>query len=261
MTSKTSWLEGIRGLAALQVMTHHLVWTLKPWRFHATVDDKMTLMQWPFLRAFYSGSFSVDEFVLIAAFVSAIKPLRQTRAYGHEEAMSIIAKAAFKRTFRLVIPVILMTTIAWLLCQLGAFTYSHDFEGSGWIRITTPARSTSFWASMVDLVSSNFHTWSSGSNNYEKNFWLMKTFYRASFFGYIILLSTTYVRPSRRFLIYAILYMYCWLVQDRKYMSVQENEVSQAFSSPFFRHCGYQHNRWTSFGRASSSGVFSAFHR
>lgn len=216
MASKKEWIEGVRGLAALQVMTHHIVWSISPWLMHATTNGKVTLIQWPIIRVFYAGGFSVDEFVIIAAYVSAIRPIKQTRTGQNEDALIGIAKAAFKRIFRLLIPVVLMTTTAWILCQMGAFSFSQAFQGSWWVRHTTPTPSANFSASLHDLFYHNFTTWYNSLNIYERNFWVMRYFLQASFYCYIILFSTVHVSPNRRFLIYAILYAYNYATFERE---------------------------------------------
>jgi hypothetical protein len=80
---------------------------------------------------------------------------------------SSIAKAALNRPFRIMLPTMLLTTIAWLLTQLGAFRLSSVVD-SAWIRDQYAYPSASMAGALGDLLSAQLSTWTKGDDTYDK---------------------------------------------------------------------------------------------
>lgn len=207
-------------MASLLVVTAHITRCLAPWILAPTLskDGGAVLMQLPILRAFTVGRPSVAVFALVSGFVNSLKPIRQTRAGANQidATLSGIAKAAYRRTGRFIIPAMFATTIAWLLCQMNAY-YISRYCDSQWMRDTSPTPSPGFFRAIRDLVANLITTWTSGSNDYDKVQWTLTYLLRGSMMVYLTLFATAYVEPNCRYLVYGLLYFYYYCMGDGRF--------------------------------------------
>ena len=171
------------------------------------------LFQLPFLRTLMMGRSSVAAFAILSGYVNALKPIKQTRAGNIETALSGIAKSAFRRTGRFVIPAMIATLCSWLLCQFGGYRLASVVDSS-WIRDTSPRPSSSFAGAFYDLFSCLIKTWTDGGNEYDKIQWTLTYLLRGSMLVYLTLFATAYLQPSYRIGCYCLMYAYYWCGGD-----------------------------------------------
>jgi hypothetical protein len=62
-----------------------------------------------------------------------------------------IAKSAFRRVPRLLLPIALATTIIWLFCQFGVFEMRNRIE-SWWVNYTSPNMTPYFGDAVKSLI-------------------------------------------------------------------------------------------------------------
>lgn len=172
-----------------------------------------TILQLPFLRIFFMGRASVAIFAILSGYVNALKPIRQTKLGQIDFALSGVAKSAFRRTGRFIIPAVLATTLSWLICQLGGYGLASHVE-SAWIRDTSPLASSSFAAAFHDLFDNLVTTWTDGGNQYDRIQWTLCYLLRGSMLVYVTIVATAYVQSKYRILIYVVLYLYNWRMGD-----------------------------------------------
>jgi peptidoglycan/LPS O-acetylase OafA/YrhL len=113
---KLKSLEAVRGLAALSVVVYHLIFEFYP----AMVNGDHGVSHMPYsielffakspLYILYSGNFAVCIFFVLSGFVLSYK-------YFKTENTQIVIATAFKRYFRLVIPVCFSVLVVYL-CTL-----------------------------------------------------------------------------------------------------------------------------------------------
>lgn len=110
-------LEAVRGLAALAVVLYHLIFafypslvTGDPATSHMPHEIEVLIAKSP-LYLFYSGNFAVCIFFVLSGFVLSYK-------YFKTENTQIIVSTAFKRYFRLVIPVAFSVLVVYLCAVL-----------------------------------------------------------------------------------------------------------------------------------------------
>jgi Acyltransferase family len=206
-------------MASLLVVTAHVTRCLAPWVLSPamTKDGGVAFIQLPMLRAFTVGRPSVAAFALVAGFVNSLKPIRQTRASAAQidVTLSGIAKAAYRRTGRFILPAMFATTIAWLLCQMNAYHISA-FCDSQWMRDTSPYPSPGFFRAIRDLVANLITTWTSGQNDYDKVQWTLTFLLSGSMRVYLTLFATAHIEPNYRYLVYMLLYFYYYCMGDGK---------------------------------------------
>lgn len=209
--------KGLRGFASFLVVTAHISRSLAPYLLSPAMSATMppVLLQLPFLRCLVMGRASVAIFAILSGYVNALKPIKQLRAGNIDVALSGIAKSAFRRTGRFVIPAVIATTLSWLVCQFGAYRLAKTVD-SAWIRDTSPVPSPSFAAAVSDLFYNLITTWTDGGNEYDRIQWTLTYLLRGSMLVYLTMFATAYVQPRYRVLVYCVMYMFYWKSGDGK---------------------------------------------
>ncbi|KAL8729564.1 MAG: hypothetical protein Q9166_004644 [cf. Caloplaca sp. 2 TL-2023] len=179
------------------------------------MSDKLppTLLQLPFLRCLVMGRASVAVFALVTGYVNSLSPLKKSRAGNADAALAGIAKSAFRRFGRFIIPAIVATVISWLACQFGAYNVAH-LADSSWIRDTSPAPSTSFAGAFYDLFKNLGTTWIDGYNTYDRIQWTLTYLLQGSMMTYLSLFALIYVKPRWRMLILGGMFYFKWKSGD-----------------------------------------------
>lgn len=171
------------------------------------------IMQLPYFRTLIMGRASVAAFAIVSGFVNALKPTKQTRAGQIDAALAGVAKSAYRRTGRFMIPAVISTTISWLMCQFGIYGLAKVVD-SAWIRDTSPRPSTSFGGAFYDLFNNLITTWTTGGNDYDKIQWTLTYLLRGSMLVYLTLFATAYIQPRFRVWVYALLLAYYYRLGD-----------------------------------------------
>ena len=194
------------------------------------------------------GRASVAAFALLAGFVNSLKPIKQARAGNADAVLSGVAKSAFRRTGRFMIPAVVATTISWLACQFGAYKIAKAAD-SQWIRDTSPSPSASFAAAFYDLFSSLGTTWIDGFNAYDKIQWTLTYLLKGSMMTYLTLFATVYVKPRWRMFILCGLFYFKWKSGDGMwlrllvYQSRQLTTLKHLWDSTYFVASSSQRSR------------------
>ena len=101
----------------------------------------------------HGGNFSVAIFFLTSGYVCSLKPLALALARKTGDANIAVGSGAFRRFFRLYAPATIITTIQWLLCQMGAF--NPALSGPGWLSTVSPTMAPDLLTSLKSLL----HSW------------------------------------------------------------------------------------------------------
>ena len=109
-SSATSWLDGLRGVAAVQVFFFHFFgrWTKwgNPWG--ATPEDRYIHQLVIFRPIWAGGSGAVSVFFVISGYVITYKCLNLIRAQDLEGIFKSLSSSFFRRGFRLFLPLIML---------------------------------------------------------------------------------------------------------------------------------------------------------
>jgi hypothetical protein len=119
------------------------------------------------IQAFSTGFPAVALFLVLSAWVNAIKPLRLLKQGQHEDAIISLSSSCFRRVLRLVLPITASTVIVWFLAQLDVFHMGYTSD-NGWVVDTSPRPSESVGAAIWDLWRAFYTTWSEAQNIYDK---------------------------------------------------------------------------------------------
>ncbi|KAK4098437.1 hypothetical protein N658DRAFT_223052 [Parathielavia hyrcaniae] len=126
---RTSWLDGVRGVAAMAVFVFHAMGCWAPivpaWRAD---KDQTSFLQLPLVRTiFVAGGGAVSVFFVLSGYVLTHRCLRLIRAGSALEVYRAMASSTFRRGFRLYLPPILLTFCEMLATRFG-FTPPLNFE-------------------------------------------------------------------------------------------------------------------------------------
>jgi peptidoglycan/LPS O-acetylase OafA/YrhL len=119
---KTSYLDGLRGIAALVVFIDHFVIHWYPSLgngYDTSPESNSSLLQLPILRLLYSGRASVSIFFVISGFVLSYKPLQLIRSQRPASVLEVLGSSVFRRGMRLYLPIVVGTFISALLAYRG----------------------------------------------------------------------------------------------------------------------------------------------
>lgn len=208
--------QGLRGIAALLVVTSHLTRAFAP-TFLAPAEnseDLGSVFHLPFLRLPAQGPPWVALFFLLTGYVNALKPMKQARSGSINSALSGLASSTLRRTGRLVFPTTIATLCSWIISQLGGYRIGKTCEAS-WIRDTCPDRVSGIIDPVKSLVYNCFTTWSSGANKYDPIQWTLPFLLKGSMLVYLTLLATVRTQPQWRMLAFMGMYAFSWAGRDR----------------------------------------------
>ena len=209
-------LESIRGLAALVVVIHHLEFTFMP----VLKADYATLSAHPFwiralglspLSVFSNGGFAVRLFFVLSGFVLSLSFFRTLDR-------EVVASAAVRRYFRLMIPSAIVVLIAWALLQVHAYGNVEAAQ-----MMAQPAGAwlykwfqfdMSFLTALKQGVWDNFAHYSE-AQTLNSNLWTMPVELAGSFVVFVIL--AVFGASTRRALVYAGLAVTFHLMHNRNF--------------------------------------------
>ena len=117
----TSWLDGVRGTAALAVYIFHAmgIWVPLVSAWHAD-EASHHFLQMPFIRScFASGGAAVAVFFALSGYVLTHKSLGWIRDGEKQKVYPAVASSMFRRGFRLYLPPICITFFEMLSTRFG----------------------------------------------------------------------------------------------------------------------------------------------
>lgn len=191
----TSHLDGLRGIAAFFVCVYHLSYVIYPSHAYGLQEgapsDHRHFVQLPIVNLFYMGHPHVAVFFIVSGYSLSVRPLKQMRAGDWGSLHSTISSAAFRRGFRLYIPVFFSTLLIMLLIDVGAYEMTRHFANSdeflrNW-REFHMFQKESWWAQATDWWSQfcrqiwifDFDIYG-GSNYYDYHLWTIAVEFRCS---------------------------------------------------------------------------------
>jgi peptidoglycan/LPS O-acetylase OafA/YrhL len=125
----TSWLDGVRGVAALGVYIFHAMglWASLVPAWHADTHQN-NIFQLPLIRTiFVSGGAAVAVFFAVSGYVLTYKTLKWMRTGKKDKIYPAVASSMFRRGFRLYLPPVVLTFCEMIATRFG-FTPPLNFS-------------------------------------------------------------------------------------------------------------------------------------
>lgn len=196
--SPTSWLDGLRGVAALTVYVFH--WSMM-WFTSALSDaygapgSANTIFQLPFIRTLNSGPASVAVFFVISGYVITIKTLSLIYKGGpqnNDRILSTLCGSVFRRPFRLFVPAVVMTfLVAAINSQFRSFQLYLP-------RLPEGASQMAHWYSetliMMNIFNLHKHRYGIHMPVYNPHLWTIPVELKNSILVFILLLAFSKVK-------------------------------------------------------------------
>jgi hypothetical protein len=176
----------------------------------APQDDEDTaprIFQWPVLRIPWQGGIGVPIFAFLTGYVCTLKPLGQSRGGDPLAAFTSVAKSAFRRPPRFILPATIALMISWIMAQFGAFIVANRSD-SWWCRHTAPNLEDSLWNEVLRLGRNFLSTWTMGYMAYDDQQWALLPLLEASMLVYLLLCVTMFVKFRWRLMIYLGMFVY-----------------------------------------------------
>jgi peptidoglycan/LPS O-acetylase OafA/YrhL len=109
----TSYLDALRGIAALIVVNHH---------------HQVNPSEYPLLSLWTAGKSSVNVFFVISGYVLSYGLLKHMRSRDSSALLDNFASSMFRRYVRLYLPSFIASFIAVILVRMGRLGYVHRFD-------------------------------------------------------------------------------------------------------------------------------------
>lgn len=119
----TSYLDGLRGIAAVLVYTYHYSMALEGKRLqNGYGPQNSSLISLPVIRLIrHSGPSMVSIFFAISGYVLSVAPLRHARWRQWDKLLVYLSGAVLTRPVRLLVPSLLLTAASLVLAWLGYY--------------------------------------------------------------------------------------------------------------------------------------------
>ncbi|KAJ6006640.1 hypothetical protein N7451_004584 [Penicillium sp. IBT 35674x] len=209
-----NWIDGLRGIAALVVVTYHLCSAFANWLNSPalTENGEVYLFQQPFLRLIVAGRFSVSLFFLITGYVNSVQSIKQIRNGEQSGVLAKLSTNTIIRAARLIVPTNMAILGIWLVCQLNGFRFACSVDAP-WIRVVASAAppGPTFHDSIIGLFRNWVLFWQNGVSPYDPTYWTIPFFLKASMLVYLTLLATVFTTRKFTKLLLISLYCYAWL--------------------------------------------------
>ncbi|KAI0159503.1 acyltransferase family-domain-containing protein [Xylariaceae sp. FL1272] len=202
----TSWLDGLRGVAAFFVVLHHTTLIYFSWGiYNGWKDSNDHLIQLPIIRLIISGRPNVMTFFVISGYALSLKPLSLIRKNQYGKTYAALASSTFRRHPRLYIPALIICLPAPFIAFWGGFTPADGMPGAA-VSGTNPPRFDTIWEQLSDyknaiLTVSDFYFPDGGSWRYSDSLWTLPIEFRSSLVIFAMLLALSRFTNRSRILI------------------------------------------------------------
>ncbi|KAL2167108.1 hypothetical protein VTG60DRAFT_1699 [Thermothelomyces hinnuleus] len=210
------WVEGLRGVTSVLVIVTHIARAFDYALFFPadSKDGAPRLLQLPYLRIPWQGRIGVPIFAFLTGFVCAYKPLKLAYQQNNAPAaLKSVARSAFRRPPRLVLPALIATFISFVMSVLGGYKAANHCD-SHWVRFDAPDP-LPFGENVRRLFTTSLTTWTNTENLYDRHQWAMRPLLVGAFQVYIVLAATIGMRFKYRMLVHVMLILY-WLLNHNR---------------------------------------------
>ena len=215
-------LDGLRGVACLFVFNEHFSYSYShTFLYGYGVEDHRSIVQWPFVRIFWSGFSMVAIFFVISGYVLSYKPLKQIRARQPAQLQQTLTSSVFRRALRLYLPSMVAVVICGLFTWAGIFRYATSVARSERpmlfeLHESTPPHYDGFFVQIGDAIKNAwwmtyFWRWDSTTTpgDYDLHLWTIPMEFRCSMVLFLTLMATSRLRTKWRLSYVVTLIIYC----------------------------------------------------
>lgn len=199
----TSWLDGLRGVAAFTVYVNHYTatnfsWFQRSYGDHELVDWSSPV-QLPFIRVMFCGLPMVHIFFVISGFALSYKPLRLSRARQYRDLHEALSSSVFRRGFRLFLPIIASTLFVMMVCYMG---FTRGALPTFWENVWD-------WWSAIGTITDSWSWDVLWYPSYDVHLWTIGIEFSHSMLLFVTILGTSRMRAPLRLGFLFVFVYYC----------------------------------------------------
>lgn len=201
--SPTSWLDGLRGVAAFFVYINHytgrnFVEFQRAYNDHELVNWSSPL-QLPFVRVIFCGLPMVHIFFVISGIALSHKPMRLIRARQYKDLHETLASSVFRRGFRLFLPTVASTF----------FVLMTNYFGITGTQYPTLAEHLWDWYSALWKITDSWSWDVLWYPPYDVHLWTIGIEFSHSMLLFLVVLGTSRMKSLLRLTFLALFILYC----------------------------------------------------
>lgn len=210
----TAWLDGLRGVAAAEVVLHHFHLRFLGQSYNFAYGSMENTYQWwrlPFIRNYWHSAHAmVNVFFVISGFVLTQRSLSLIRSRQHDKLIKSLSSAVFRRLIRIFSPVIAVTFVGMIMIR-----WRLKSSGGGFLPIQYHDNifaQTLDWAQSTEKFLNPFHKYEDQwdiLHPYEHVMWTLPLEYYGSIVCYVTMLGVAMVTNTtkRTIIISSIAYL------------------------------------------------------
>ncbi|KAI3332676.1 acyltransferase family-domain-containing protein [Ustulina deusta] len=221
----TAWLDGLRGVAALFVVLHHMSLIWFSWDIHnGWTNWNDYLIQLPIIRLAISGPANVMLFFAISGYALSWKPLNLIQNDEHSKMDQALASSIFRRHSRLFIPAAILCAPAPVIAYFGG--YSAEGMPGAAIYPMNPPRFETLWGQLGNYAAtlmpiSDFYGRVSVPLVYSDSLWTMPIEFKGSLVVFSLLLALSRCTTRSRVVITLCVAVYSlWYIHWGEFLFV-----------------------------------------
>ncbi len=214
--SPTSWLDGLRGYAALFVSLYHLRngYTDSVHLGYKTGDGDTNLLQLPIVRLIFGGEAMVAIFFLVSGYSLSWGCFKDIQSGNPAKCRERILSSLFRRAFRLYLPTLASAFLAFICISLGLYDKGRDMDTRSCYREPEPDRFPTFSGQLGDWLLRSyqfFNVWQTDDNRhlYYPNSWTIPVEFKCSILLYVGILAISRLRLVPRAVAITFFILYC----------------------------------------------------
>ena len=208
MSKQIAWIDGLKGLACIGVLSHHFLLAFLPATYYGDINMAKLQNQGDVLMAqapysfFINGNYMVALFCLLSALVLSLKVMNM-------ENRQSVAGMFIKRYPRLMLPTIPVILLVYLMLKYECFAH-----------LQTVSLTQSPWLGAFYLEKVSFKrcidgifvtTWYTSDSTFSNAFWMLGSLFFGSILAMILSMFTWKIKRNA----VDIIYVFCILIYIR----------------------------------------------